>query len=233
MFASVKRADVLAGCADAIPPQASSAARPAPALTAGFVMTAISAPGVVWKDVRPSLLTRPAIERNNLIHFGGARAVLAIPCFTITRHIGRVLRPPPSRLGSARMLKEGMAKAHIVTVLQRYAHDINRISALIPQGGGTTAQRAQSRLKQLKDAIHSDYKHRHAIVRSTQLTPLEQANLARTIRDVFFALQAIGVNTNPGREWRNALYGADMEIQRYVAELRGPSVEADGEDSDD
>jgi len=96
-----------------------------------------------------------------------------------------------------------------------------------------TAKDAQSKLKQLKDAIHSDYKHRHAIVRSTQLTPLEQANLARTIRDVFFALQAIGVNTNPGREWRNALYGADMEIQRYVAELRGPSVEADGEDSDD
>ena len=190
-------------------------------------------PVLFRKDVRPSLLTRPAIERNNLIHFGGARAVLALPCFTITRRIGRVLRPLPSRLGSARMLKEGMAKAHIVTVLQRYAHDIKRISALIPQGGGTTAQKAQSRLKQLKDAIHSDYKHRHAIVRSTQLTPLEQANLARTIRDVFFALQAIGVNTNPGREWRNALYGADMEIQRYVAELRGPSVEADGEDSDD
>jgi len=37
-------------------------------------MTPFSAPGVVWKDVRPSLLTRPAIERNNLIHFGGARA---------------------------------------------------------------------------------------------------------------------------------------------------------------
>jgi len=129
------------------------------------------------------------------------------------------------------MLKEGMAKAEIVTVLRRYAYDINRISALMPDSG--TAKDAQSKLKQLKDAIHSDYKHRHAIVRSSQLTPLEQANLARTIRDVFFALQAIGVNTNPGREWRNALYGADMEIQRYVAELRGPSVEADGEDSDD
>ena len=37
-------------------------------------MTAFSAPGVVWKDVRPSLLTRPAIERNKSIHFGGARA---------------------------------------------------------------------------------------------------------------------------------------------------------------
>ena len=123
------------------------------------------------------------------------------------------------------MLKEGMAKAEIVTVLQRYAYDINRISALIPGGG--TAKEAQSRLKQLKDAIHSDYKHRHAIARSTQLTPLEQANLARTIPDVFFALQAIGVNTNPGREWRNALYGADMYIQRYLTELRGPSVESD------
>jgi hypothetical protein len=124
------------------------------------------------------------------------------------------------------MLKEGMAKAQIVTVLQRYAHHINRISALIPQGGGA-AQEAQSRLKQLKDAIHSDYKHRHAIARSAQLTPLEQANLGHTIRDVFFALQAIGVNTEPGREWRNALYRADMEIQRYLAELRGPSIETE------
>jgi hypothetical protein len=125
------------------------------------------------------------------------------------------------------MLKEGMTKAQIVTVLQRYGHDINRISALIPPGGGTTAQEAQSRLKQLKDAIHSDYKHRYAIARSAQLIELEQANLARAIRDVFFALQAIGVNTHPGREWRNALYGADMDIQRYLAELRGPSVESD------
>ena len=182
-----------------------------------------------WKDVRPSLLTRPAIERNNLIHFGGARAVLALPCFTITRRIGRVLRPLPSRLGSARMLKEGMAKAHIVTVLQRYAHDIKRISALVPQGGGTTAQKAQSRLKQLKDAIHTDYKHCHAIARTAQLTPLEQLNLAHAILDVFFALQTIGVNTNPGREWRNALYGADTYIQRYLTELREPetSIESD------
>ena len=186
-------------------------------------------PVLFWKDVRPSLLTRPAIERNNLIHFGGARAVLALPCFTITRRIGRVLRPLPSRLGSARMLKEGMAKAHIVTVLQRYAHDIKRISALVPQGGGTTAQKAQSRLKQLKDAIHSDYKHRHAIARTAQLTPLEQLNLADAILDVFFALQTIGVNTNPGREWRNALYGADTYIQRYLTELREPetSIESD------
>jgi hypothetical protein len=130
------------------------------------------------------------------------------------------------------MLKEGMAKAQIVTVLQRYAHDIHRISALIPQGGGTTAQEAQSRLKRLKDAIHSDYKHRHAIVRSAQLIPLEQANLARAIRDVFFALQAIGVNTNPGREWRNALYGADMDIQRYLAELRGPEKSVESETTD-
>ena len=93
------------------------------------------------------------------------------------------------------MLKEGMAKAEIVTVLRRYAYDINRISALMPDGG--TAKDAQSRLKQLKDAIHSDYKHRHAIARSAQLTPLEQSNLARAILDMFFALQAIGVNTTP------------------------------------
>ena len=33
------------------------------------------------------------------------------------------------------MLKEGMAKAEIVTVLRRYAYDINRISALMPDGG--------------------------------------------------------------------------------------------------
>jgi hypothetical protein len=127
------------------------------------------------------------------------------------------------------MLKEGMAKAQVVTVLQRYAHHINRISALIPQGGGA-AKQAQLRLKQLKDAIHSDYQHRHAIARTAQLTPLEQANLAHTIRDVFFALQAIGVNTEPGREWRNALYGADMDLQRYLAELRGPSVESETTD---
>ena len=125
------------------------------------------------------------------------------------------------------MLTEGMAKAQIASVLRGYAHDINRISALMPHGGA--AKDAQSRLKLLKDAIHSDYKHRYAIARSTQLTPLEQANLARAIRDVFFNLQAIGVNTTPGREWRNALYGADLCIQRYLTELRGPeeSVESD------
>ena len=69
------------------------------------------------------------------------------------------------------MLKEGMAKAEIVTVLRRYAYDINQISALMPDSG--TARDAQSRLKQLKDAIHSDYKHRHAIARTAQLTPLD------------------------------------------------------------
>lgn len=125
------------------------------------------------------------------------------------------------------MLKEGMAKTQIVAVLRGYAYDINRISALMPHGG--TAKDAQSRLKHLKHATHSDYKNRHAIARSAQLTPLEQSNLARAICDVFFALQAIGVNTNPGREWRNALYGADMCIQRYLTELRSPekSVESD------
>ena len=125
------------------------------------------------------------------------------------------------------MLNEGMAKDQIVTVLRRYAYDINRISALMPDG--ETAKDAQSRLKQLKDAIHSDYKHRHAIARTAQLTPLEQSNLAHAILDVFFALQAIGVNTTPGREWRNALYGADMCIQRYLTEFRDPekSVESD------
>jgi hypothetical protein len=125
------------------------------------------------------------------------------------------------------MLKEGMAKTQIVAVLRGYAYDINRISALMSHGG--TAKDAQSRLKQLKDAIHSDYKNRHAIARSAELTPLEQANLARAICDVFFALQAIGVNTNPGREWRNALYGADMCVQRYLTELRSleKSVESD------
>ena len=125
------------------------------------------------------------------------------------------------------MLKEGMAKPEIVTVLRRYAYDINRISALMPDGG--TAKDAQSTLKQLKDAIHSDYKQRHAIARTAQLTPLEQSNLARAILDVFSALQAIGVNTTPGREWRNALYGAEMYIQRYLTEFRDPetSVESD------
>ena len=125
------------------------------------------------------------------------------------------------------MLKEGMAKPEIVTVLRRYAYDINRISALMPDGA--TAKDAQSTLKQLKDAIHSDYKQRHAIARTAQLTPLEQSKLARAILDVFSALQAIGVNTTPGREWRNALYGADMYIQRYLTEFRDSekSVESD------
>ena len=125
------------------------------------------------------------------------------------------------------MLKEGMAKAEIVTVLRRYAYDINRISALMPDSG--TAKDAQSRLKDLKNAIHSDYKHRNVITRSAQLTPLEQSNLASAILDVFSALQSIGVNTTPGREWRNALYGADMYIQRYLNELRDSekSVESD------
>ncbi len=119
------------------------------------------------------------------------------------------------------MLKEGMAKEQIAAVLQGYAHDINRIFALIPQGSGA-AREAQSKLTQLKNAVHSDYKHRHTIARSTPLTPLEQTNLDRAIRDVFFALQAIGVNSNPSAEWRSALYGADTEIQRYLAEIRGP-----------
>ena len=116
------------------------------------------------------------------------------------------------------MLKEGMTKAQIVAVLRGYAYDINRISALMPHAG--TVKDAQSRLKDLKDAIHSDYKQRHAIARTAQLTPLEQSNLARAILDVFFALQAIGVNTTPGREWRNALYGADMYIQHCLTEFR-------------
>ena len=45
-------------------------------------------------------------------------------------------RQEPEPAGGAHMLKEGMARAQIVTVPQRYAHDINRISALIPQDGG-------------------------------------------------------------------------------------------------
>ena len=125
------------------------------------------------------------------------------------------------------MLKEGMARAEIVTVLRSYAYDINRIFALMPDR--RTAKDAQSRLTQLKDAIHSDYKQRHAIAGTAQLTRLEQSNLARAILDVFSALQAIGVNTTPGKEWRNALYSADMHIQRYLTELRDPanSVESD------
>lgn len=119
------------------------------------------------------------------------------------------------------MLKEGMAKAQIVAVLQGYAYDVNRIVAVIPQGS-RAAREAQSRLKQLKNAVHSDYKHRYAIAHSCQLTELEQANLARAIRDVFFALQGIGVNSNPGTEWRNALFDVDINIQRCLSELHPP-----------
>ena len=119
------------------------------------------------------------------------------------------------------MLKEEMAKAQIEAVLQAYAYDINRIIALVPQGGGATRE-AQSKLGQIKNAIHSDYKHRYAIARSTQLAPAEQALLARAIRDMFFAVQAIGVNSNPSAEWRTALSSADTDIQRCLSELRGP-----------
>ena len=118
------------------------------------------------------------------------------------------------------MIKEGMEKAQIAAVLQGYAHDINRIGVLIPQGSGA-AKEAQSRLKKLKDAVHSDYNHRHALARNPQLTEREQSSLARTIRDVFFAIQAIGVNSNPSAEWRNALFGADLDIQRCLADLQG------------
>ena len=126
------------------------------------------------------------------------------------------------------MLAERMDKAQIVAVLQSYNHDINRIFALIPRGAGA-AKDAQSSLRQLKTAIHNDYKHRYAIVRSTQLTPDEQARLERAIRDVYFAVQAIGVNSNPSMEWRNALYGADTDIQRCVAQLNGAEKRAESE----
>lgn len=129
------------------------------------------------------------------------------------------------------MLAERMDKAQIVAVLQSYNYDINRIFALIPQGAGA-AKNAQSRLKQLKTAIHNDYKHRHAIVGSTQLTPDEQASLERAIRDVYFAVQAIGVNSNPSMEWRNALYGADSDIQRCVAQLSGAEKRVESESID-
>jgi len=119
------------------------------------------------------------------------------------------------------MIKEGMEKAQIAAVLQGYAYDINRIVVLIPQGSGA-AKEAQSKLKHLKDAAHSDYKHRYAIARNPQLTEREQASLARAIRDVFFAIQAIGVNSNPSAEWRNALFGADLDIQRCLTDLQGP-----------
>ena len=118
------------------------------------------------------------------------------------------------------MLKDGMAKAQIVAALQGYTNDIDRIVALIPLGNG--AKEAQSRLKQLKTATHSNYKHRHSIVSSTQLTVQEQASLVRSIRDIFFALQAIGVNTNPSSEWRSALVRADMDIERCLAKLQDP-----------
>ena len=117
------------------------------------------------------------------------------------------------------MLKEGMAKAQIVAVLQGYAYDISRISALIPLGGGARRP-AQSRLSQLKHAVHSDYKQRYAIARSPELTPLEQKNLVRGINDMFVALQALGVNSNPDTEWRSALFTADMKIQRCLAEFQ-------------
>ena len=60
------------------------------------------------------------------------------------------------------------------------------------------------------------------IVSSTQLTLQEQASLERSIRDMFFALQAIGVNTNPSPEWRSALFRADLEIERCLTELQDP-----------
>ena len=118
------------------------------------------------------------------------------------------------------MLKDGMAKAQIVAALRVYTNDIDRIVDLIPFRNA--AKEAQSRLKQLKTATHGNYKHRHSIVSSTQLTPREQANLERSIRDTFFALQAIGVNTNPSTEWRSALFQADMDIERCLAKLQDP-----------
>ena len=87
------------------------------------------------------------------------------------------------------MLKDGMAKAQIVAALRVYTNDIDRIVDLIPFRNA--AKEAQSRLKQLKTATHSNYKHRRSIVSSTQLTPREQANLERSIRDMFFALRQL------------------------------------------
>ena len=118
------------------------------------------------------------------------------------------------------MLKDGMAKAQIVAALRVYTNDIDRIVDLIPFRNA--AKEAQSRLKQLKTASHSNYKHRHSIVSSTQLTLQEQASLERSLRDMFFALQAIGVNTNPSPEWRSALFGADLEIERCLSALQDP-----------
>jgi hypothetical protein len=119
------------------------------------------------------------------------------------------------------MLREGMSKAEVVAVLQAYAYDMNRIVVLVPQGAGA-ARQAQSRLRDLKNAVHSDFKHRHAIASSTQLTALQQARLVRTIQDVFSALQGIGVNTIPNAEWRSALFGAELDLQGYLADLRDP-----------
>jgi hypothetical protein len=119
------------------------------------------------------------------------------------------------------MLKEGMSKAQVVAVLQGYAYDINRIVVLVPHGAGA-ARQAQSRLSDLKNAVHSDFKHRHAIVPSTQLTSLQQARLVRAIQDVFGALQGIGVNTIPNAEWRSALFGAELDLQSFLTELRDP-----------
>jgi hypothetical protein len=121
------------------------------------------------------------------------------------------------------MLRQAMAKAQIVATLQGYSYEINRIFVLIPQGSGG-ARQAQSRLRELKNALHSDYKQRHAIARSTELTPPERASLTRGISEVFFALQAVGVNSNPSTEWRNALFSADRDLQRCLAELQ-PSAE--------
>ena len=118
------------------------------------------------------------------------------------------------------MLKEGMARQQIVAVLQGYTYDINRIVVLVPHGSGA-AKEAQAKLKQLKTAVHNDFKHRYAIARNAQLSPSEQAKLAHTIREVFAALQAIGVNTTPNAEWRSALFAADLDIQRLVSQLHG------------
>jgi hypothetical protein len=119
------------------------------------------------------------------------------------------------------MLKEGMTKAQVVAVLQGYAYDMNRIVVLVPHGAGA-AKQAQLRLKELKNAVHSDFKHRHTIAPSTKLTPMQQAKLVRTIQDVFAALQGIGVNTIPNAEWRSALFGAELDLQGYLADLRDP-----------
>ena len=119
------------------------------------------------------------------------------------------------------MLKEGMSKEQVVAVLQGYAYDINRIVTLVPQGAGAATQ-AQARLKTLKNAVHSDFKHRHAIAPSTRLTSVQQARLVRLVQDVFAALQGIGVNTIPNAEWRSALFGAELDLQSFLTEVRDP-----------